>query len=188
VQGWLGDDEAWAVHEAVRNHPSERAALTVVEIGSWKGRSTITLACGLRSRGGGTVHAIDPHGDSALHDACGGDGTYETFVANVRAAGVAPYVRAIRSLSTVARLGFAPRSVDVLFVDGSHEYEDVLRDIDDWTPALRDVATVGFHDARDEYPGVMRALNEPVACAGSSFGYRRLIEGTLLARFRRLTG
>jgi MMP 1-O-methyltransferase len=158
--------------------------LTVVEIGSWKGRSTIVLALGLRARGGGMVHAIDPHRDSRLHGSTGVPDTYESFLANVRRAGVEAHVRPIRSLSHEARKGFAAGSVDMLFVDGSHLYEDVLRDIDDWTPALADVATVGFHDVHAE-PGVKRALDKRVLPAGSPFHNAHVVESTLLADFRR---
>jgi hypothetical protein len=184
VGGWLDDDEAWALHEAVRCHPASRTALTVVEIGSWKGRATIVLASGLRARGGGSVYAIDPHADTALHAANGEESTYDSFLANVRTAEVESYVRSVRARSAEARSRFADRSVDMLFVDGSHEYEDVLRDIDDWTPALQDVATVGFHDIVG-YPGVTRALHERVLRDGSPFLNRRIVERTLLLDFRR---
>ncbi|HEY8866738.1 MAG TPA: class I SAM-dependent methyltransferase [Solirubrobacteraceae bacterium] len=71
-----------------------------------------------------------------------------------------------------------------LFVDGSHRYEDVLRDIDDWTSALADVATVAFHDAVT-YPGVRRALEERVTPPDSPFHNLRVVEETLVADFRR---
>ena len=185
VAGWLGDDEAWALHEAARTHPAEPPAITVVEIGSWHGRSTIALANGLRARGAGTVHAIDPHRGSALHHATGVPSTRAAFLANVRAAGLTDYVGVIPTRSSVARARFADRSVHLLFVDGSHLYEDVLSDIDVWTPALTDVAIVAFHDAREE-PGVRRVLSERVEPADSPFHGLRMVDNLLVAEFRRV--
>ena len=172
------------MHEATRRHPSTVSAITVVEIGSWQGRSTIALALGLRARGGGTVHAIDPHAGTELHRRFGVNDTHDAFLANLRRAGVEGQVRSVRSTSSVACAGFSPRSVHVLFVDGSHRYEDVLRDIDDWTPVLADVATVAFHDAVS-YPGVRRALEERVTPPDSPFHNHRVVEETLVADFRR---
>jgi predicted O-methyltransferase YrrM len=184
IPGWLEVGEAWALHQAARQHPAQRTAIDVVEIGSWHGRSTIALATGLRERGGGVVHAIDPHVGTSLHEGTGVGDTWTSFHANVRAAGLEPYVHAVPARSVDARPAFADASVDVLFVDGSHEYEDVLRDIDDWSSALRDGAIVAFHDI-EGYPGVTRALEERVLGENSPFHRRRVVDRTLLAEFRR---
>ena len=104
--------------------------------------------------------------------------------ANIRKAGVAEHVRPIRALSTVARSQFDAGSVDVLLVDGAHEYDDVIRDIDEWTSALADVATVAFHDARSE-ESVKQAISDRVLNSDSSFGNPTLIDETLLVDFRR---
>jgi MMP 1-O-methyltransferase len=184
VPGWFGNDEAWALHEIVRTHPSAGADRpVVVELGSWQGRSTIVIARALRARGSGVVHAVDPHRGTALHAATGVPDTYEAFRAHVAAAGVAPYVRCIRALSADARAGFARRSVDVLFVDAAHAYRDVLRDIDAWTSALADGAAVAFHDAVD-YPGVRRALEKRVLGRRTPFHNARQVEATLFVEFR----
>jgi predicted O-methyltransferase YrrM len=187
VPGWFEDDEAWALHEVVRNHPASGVSgPTVVEIGSWYGRSTIVIARALQARGGGLVYAIDPHSGTAIHEAEGVLDTYQAFLENVREAGVAEYVRPIRALSTMGRSQFAARSVDVLLVDGAHEYDDVIRDIDDWSSALADVATVAFHDARTE-ESVARAISDRVLDDGSPFSNPRLIDETCLVDFRRET-
>jgi hypothetical protein len=176
VEGWLGNREAWALHEAARTAPG--ATPVAVEIGSWKGRSTIALALGFRARGSGTVIAVDPH-DGPRHRARGLD-TFGPFLANVEAAGVAGHVRPIRATSAEARPAVT-EPIDVLFVDGSHAYEDVLADIDLWSGALRRGATVAFHDAY-EYPGVRRALRERVLRRGP-FRRPRLVELTLFVTY-----
>src|SRR2546422_11389447 len=104
VEGWLYFNEAWALHEMVRNLGSREPAVYVVEIGSWKGRSTIALALGVQARGAGTVFAIDPHtgapdgvtfGWIGSHTAGGPPVTVTEFQRNIAAAGVASLVRCL---------------------------------------------------------------------------------------------
>ncbi len=184
VPGWLTDAEAWELHEAARTLPAHGPEPIAVELGSWQGRSTIALAAGLRARGGGTLFAVDPHRDSALHRATGVADTFESFEMNVRSAGLSDHVRAIRELSAQAARQFAPDTVDLLFVDGSHLYEAVAADLEAWRDALVDEAVVAFHDARDE-PGVVRFVKERVSCAGSRFHQCQPVDNLLLTRLRR---
>lgn len=184
VPGWLTENEAWALHEAARTCRADLPAITAVELGSWHGRSTIALASGLRARGGGVVAAVDPHRATALHRATGIVDSYAAFQANVRRAGVADHVRAIRATSMQARERFADGAVDLLFIDASHAYEDVLADIETWSGALAHAAVVGFHDIHDE-PGVVRALAERVTLPDSPFHDLREVDNLLLAEFRR---
>lgn len=185
VPGWLGAEEAWTLFESVRRHPSEGRPVDVVEIGSWQGRSTIVLARAVRERPeGGVVNAIDPHSGTDLHGATQVEDTFEAFRANVAGAGVSDLVTPIRLASSAARPQFAERSVDALFVDGAHGYQDVVRDIDDWTPALRDAATVAFHDAM-AMETVRRAIRDRVLRFRSPFFNPRAVENTLFLDFRR---
>jgi hypothetical protein len=69
----------------------------------------------------------------------------------------------------------------MLFVDGAHDRESVLIDIDGWAPHLAPEATILFHDAYSS-PGVTLALFERYF-ASSDFEYRGAVGS--LARFRR---
>lgn len=180
VEGWLAVAEARTLNELVVAHP-KLGPLTVVEIGSWKGRSTIALSLGLVQRGpdSGTVHAIDPHTGSREHrEQLGEVDTFAEFERNLERAGVRDRVEPIRALSHEAAGRFAPGSIDVLFVDGSHEYADVKRDIADWMPLLADRASVGFNDPW--WPSVFRALQEDVIRGTSAFRSPRVVENTLV--------
>ena len=177
VEGWLALREAWELHAAVTRHPNPP---TVVEIGSWKGRSTIALAAGVRQRGDGRVYAVDPHQGIRRLPELGT--SWQGFVSNLRRAGVSEYVEPLRMSSDQARGHFGSRSVDVLFVDGSHVYRDVLADVDGWSPRLAPGATVAFHDW-SHYPDVRRALAERVLCE-SPFRRPSLVDSSLFVECR----
>ena len=181
VEGWLLPGEAWALYRAVVAAAEQVDSPIVVELGSWKGRSTIALASGL-SQGHGIVYAVDPHmGDDGDKPVTGQGETFSEFQSNIDQAGVADRVRPLRSTSHEARTGFADRSVHLLFVDASHRYQDVLRDIDDWTPTLHEQAVAAFNDPFGD--GVSRALSERVLTRRSPYRRPHIVDNTLFSRY-----
>ncbi|MGH2925194.1 MAG: class I SAM-dependent methyltransferase [Solirubrobacterales bacterium] len=154
VEGWFSPAEAWVLHESIRGLSPERP-IAVIEIGSFSGRSTIAAGYAVLAReSGGTVHAIDPQGDAR----------FVQLKANVEGAGVGSVVRLIRATSRDARMDFDAEQVDLIFVDGSHEYEDVRDDFADWLPLLRPGGIVAVNDPL--WWGVAQALRERLAVGG----------------------
>jgi hypothetical protein len=143
VEGWLSDDQAQRLWERARALP---AGATVVEIGSYRGRSAIVLASAAPSA---TVVAIDPHAGNdrepiVVHgSADDGEADHQAFLANVAAAGVE--VRHVRKFShdAVDDVG----SIDLLYIDGAHGVGPARRDLLDWTAKVPDGGTVLVHDA-----------------------------------------
>lgn len=132
VPGWLGDEEALALFELARGCTGRGA---IVELGSWRGRSTICLALGSKEGSGAPVVAVDRHMDK----------TFVDFQENIRRAGVADLVRPIRATSAEALAEF-DEPIELLFIDASHKYEDVRRDFDQWVPMVVEGGTVAMHD------------------------------------------
>jgi MMP 1-O-methyltransferase len=132
IPGWLTDEEGEALYELAR---ACRGDGVIVEIGSWKGKSTVCLGLGSRAGSSVPVYAIDPHADYRFGD----------FKTNVDRAGIAELVRPIASLSQPAAEDF-DESIELLFVDGSHEYDLVLEDFEKWVPKVVDGGWVAFHD------------------------------------------
>jgi len=131
VPGWLTDEEGEALYELARACTGIGA---IVEIGSFKGKSTICLGLGSKAGASLPIHAIDPHQER-----------FPEFEANVERAGIAELVRPIPSLSQVAADNFH-EPIELLFVDGSHEYDLVLEDFEKWVPKVVDGGWVAFHD------------------------------------------
>lgn len=174
VGGWLDLEEAWALHEAAREACSRSESPVVAEIGSYHGRSTISLALGLRAGGGGRVWAIDPQANEPDQN--------EKFLESIARAGVGDLVEQIRAFSNVARDQFKGSSVDVLFIDGPHVYGAVVQDIGDWASTLKDGSVVAFNDAF-WIEGVRKAIRDTVTLRHSSFRNPRWSFNTLFFDF-----
>lgn len=169
TEGWLNPAEARCLFDAaIAVRPSDPDPL-IVEIGSYKGLSATVLARACAARGAGRVLAIDPFDKVP--------GQAEAFDRAIREAGVDDLVTAITSTSQAARHHCADGSISVLFVDGSHDYDDVVADIRDWTPALADHAVVAFNDPF--WPGVGRALRDVEGNRSSPYRHPRWVDSTL---------
>ena len=183
VEGYLSDDEAWALYRAVCDNAAQ--APRVVEIGSYKGKSTIALASALVEKGAGSLVAVDPHaptGKESYVREHGEQDTYAEFERNVAYAGVSNYVTSIRATSRDARKRYDMRPIDVLFIDGSHDYDDVLADIDTWTPLVNRDGIVAFNDTY--VPGVNLAIRERIASGFLPLSDFRHVNNTLFGRYR----
>jgi predicted O-methyltransferase YrrM len=132
IPGWLTDEEGEALYELARSCPGNGV---IVEIGSWKGKSTVCLGLGSQAGSSVPIYAIDPHADYRFGD----------FKTNIERAGIAELVRPVAALSQPAADSFAEQ-IELLFVDGSHEYDLVLEDFEKWVPKVVDGGWVAFHD------------------------------------------
>jgi hypothetical protein len=130
-----------------------------VEIGSFRGRSTVALR--IAAAPDVELIAIDPHGggdrgpQEISPDAARGEADHEAFHANLRRAGVDDAVRHVRRMSQDA-LGEVHGQVDVLFVDGAHRYRPARADIERWGDRVAPGGTMLVHDAYNAV-GVMLA-------------------------------
>jgi predicted O-methyltransferase YrrM len=147
VEGWLSDDQAQTLWERAA---ALRPPATIVEIGSYRGRSAIVLA--RAASDGVAVVAIDPHagtdrGPQEIRgSAAAGEADHRAFLANLERAGVAGAVRHVRAPSQEA-LGAVEGPVDLLYVDGAHRYRPARDDIARWGARVRPDGTLLLHDA-----------------------------------------
>ena len=167
VPGWLTDEEGEALYELAKRCTGRGA---IVEIGSWKGKSTICLGLGSRAGNGVRIVAIDPHTDYRFGD----------FKANVERAGIADLVTPVPSLSQDAANGFG-EPIELLFVDGSHEEGDVRADFDQWVPKVVDGGWVAFHDTTWT-AGPRRVVGERIYRSRRFKDVRFVVGSTTVAR------
>ena len=83
--------------------------------------------------------------------------TKEDFVRNTS---FIPHLTLINSVSDQAKDKIPDSSIDLLFVDGSHRYEQVKRDLENYWPKVKIGGILLGHDYQAPHPGVIRAADE----------------------------
>lgn len=147
VDGWMSPDQAEALYTAAS---ACHAGDQIVEIGSFRGRSTIVLASAAAP--GVAVVAIDPHagndrGPNELDGyAAEASEDHDVFNANLAAAGVSQRVRHVREMSDQAHAA-VDGDITVLYIDGAHRYAPARQDIEQWGARVRPGGTLLIHDS-----------------------------------------
>jgi Predicted O-methyltransferase len=158
VEGWLTVEEGELLYRLARACTGEGV---IVEIGSFKGKSTIWLARGSLAGARTRVVAIDPHTGSTEHRHDGAPvWTYDEFLANLHRAGVEEVVRPVVATSAEAAAHF-DQLVELLFIDGDHRYEMVRQDFDLWFPKLMEGGYLLMHDTI-RWAGPRRVARESI--------------------------
>lgn len=158
VPGWLGRTNAAALFDAVL----QQKPRTIVEIGSFLGRSTVLLALAAKRTGvESVVVAVDPHtGDRQQLERLGTNTlpSLALFQEHCRAAGVADIIRPVVATSEDAAKDWCG-DIDLLYVDGWHSYDAVIEDGRAWLPYLVPSGMAIFDDYV-AYPEVSRAVHD----------------------------
>jgi predicted O-methyltransferase YrrM len=158
VDGWLNPKEARLLYRLANQCKGKGA---IVEIGSWKGKSTICLSRGSLAGSKTKVHAIDPHTGSPEHSKqFGVVWTFDEFRRNIENAGMTEMVEPHVDYSDAVAKTFN-EPVEFIFIDGLHEYEGVKIDFDSWFPKVINHGHMAFHDTTC-WPGVLRVMCEDV--------------------------
>lgn len=116
----------------------ERKVKTIVELGSWFGKSTLHMAALLPK--GGKLYAIDHWLGSKEHRENPKWShhllfVYEQFLSNVIHAKLVDTIIPMK-MKTVEAAKIFKEQVDLVYVDASHEEEDVYQDLKEWYPFI----------------------------------------------------
>jgi hypothetical protein len=153
VPGWTYPAELlWLCGQA-------RSCRYIVEIGVYHGRSTLALALatpgtviGIDSWEGGPDERDEWHPDFATPE--GRDAAYLAAWRNLREQPVM-LLRADSSRAWQA----LERGIELLFIDGGHDYQSVKRDILNYRPLVAAGGLICGHDY-GSFPGVREAVDE----------------------------
>ncbi len=152
IGGWLTEEEGKFLYEIAKGAPKDGK---IIEIGSWKGRSTVCLGQGSKDGNNAKIYAIDPHtGSSEQQKEYGRVNTYQEFLKNISNAKVdANVVPLVQTSKAASEKINGP--VYFVFADGAHEYDFVKLDYELWFPKLPNGRLMAFHDCWHRF-GVQR--------------------------------
>lgn len=147
IEGWLTEPEALGLYKLAKKLPAQAI---IVEIGSWKGKSTFCLARGLKS---GYVFAIDPfNGDGGLDTNSqaeydlkkGSQDLLTNFENTMQRLGVDKKIVAKKGYSSQFHKDF--NKIDLLFIDGDHSIKGCQSDFELYAPKIKSGGYIAFHD------------------------------------------
>jgi predicted O-methyltransferase YrrM len=173
LQGWNQQ------HQTLR--AAADTATIIIDVGTWKGASTIGLAQRMQTRGvDGCVIGVDTFLGSPEHVLQGSRHAglvpnshgrlmlYEQFLTNVVRSGVQHLVVPLPQTSDNAAAILATLRIkaDAIHVDAAHDYDSVLRDARAYWRLLAPGGTMIGDDYHPSWPGVMKGADEFAAEVG----------------------
>jgi precorrin-6B methylase 2 len=145
IDGWLTKSEALGLYTIASQLPKDAV---IVEIGTWKGKSTYCMAKGLKS---GRIYSVDPFDASGEKESAvvyeerkGTTSLLEQFEIRMKELKVFDRITPMKGLSNqfVGKI----KSIDFLFIDGDHSIEGCDFDFTNYAPYLNKNGYLAFHD------------------------------------------
>lgn len=167
LQGWNSNSPVFeGILKTIR-------AKTIIEVGTWKGASTVHMGTICRwleqeegqapsafNVGPRTIWAIDVFEPTPAYPDVPAN-LYQQFLSNVLHFGLQDMIVPVKASSDQAfeALKLLNVNADVIYLDGNHEYEFVKRDIENYFQLLKPHGVI-FGDDYIGWPGVIQAVDE----------------------------
>jgi hypothetical protein len=157
IEGWMSYCElSWLYLNA-------KDMNSIVEVGSWKGKSAHALATGCT----GKVYLVENfRGNPKEHPE-----VEQELTANMSSF---RNVEVIKANSTEAASRFKDGSIDMVFIDGSHDRRSVFEDIETWYPKCRCLMCGHDFDRDDVKAGISDTNFVPAAEVGSIWSIKNI--------------
>jgi hypothetical protein len=169
LQGWNGDSNVFGelIKEIKPNH--------IIEVGTWKGLSAITMCNVIKENNLNTQitcvdtwlgavefwDSLNNTNERNLLQKNGYPNIYYQFLSNVVHTNNQDIILPFPNTSRIGYYYFKNKQItaDLIYIDASHEYEDVLDDINMYFQILNDGGII-FGDDFVHWQGVQKAVNE----------------------------
>jgi predicted O-methyltransferase YrrM len=162
TEGMTSREEVKLLYELAREVQSG----CIVEVGSYRGRSTVALGRGSLDGHRVPVFAVEPHQTfTGILGGRFGPADAGAFHRAMVETGCYHVVRLV-SLSSEQVVPGWRSPVALLWIDGDHRYEGVRRDFESWRPHLAAGAKIVFDDAADPAIGPYRLIAELLSTGG----------------------
>ena len=135
----------------------------ILEIGSFKGKSTVILAKSAALSDRAKVHAVDPMTapSETDPDLRGEQSSFADFQRNINERGAADKIEFHQTFSYELAKNWE-KPLRLLWIDGDHTYRGTKLDFDNFAPYLADKAIVAIHDVLHEFDGGIRVFMEDI--------------------------
>ncbi|MGK7940286.1 MAG: class I SAM-dependent methyltransferase [Crocosphaera sp.] len=162
VDGYMTERELKWLYDNANNQS--------VEIGSYKGRSTTAIGLKLKQS----------QGNLTCVDCWHNEDIYNDFKNNIKQAEIPLSMLKMRSVEAASHI--PDNSLDFVFIDSSHEYQDTIEEILLWLPKLKSDGLLCGHDYGNPYfPGLKEAVEE--LC----FGFENPVDSIWTLKVREIT-
>ena len=162
IEGWFSESDKNIYDKMINKYQDGDI---FIEVGSFKGRSSSIMAVNIaNSNKDIKFYCVDTwigseeHQKGASHedkDVVNGK-LLDTFLNNTKT--VSKYITPIQKTSIEAANSFNDKSISFVFIDASHDYENVKNDINAWYPKIKSDGTLAGHDW--PYPPIVKAVTE----------------------------
>jgi Methyltransferase domain len=177
LQGWMDNGFASTFSEYLLQHDLQNP-MTIIEVGSWKGLSTSTMAQLCKAHNiKANIYAIDtwlgaqefwtwgyddPTRGLSLKLVNGYPSVFYTFTKNMKSLGHHDTIAPLPLPSSVALDVLKHHNIlaDVIYIDAAHDYESVKQDILAYKSLVRPGGMIFGDDYTHHWNGVMKAVDE----------------------------
>lgn len=161
ISGWILDDAGYELYKLCKM-PTVK---TVVELGSWQGKSSTWIASALKDRIDTMLYCVDTWAGSADtgKPILGIESNLlELFTENINNNNLMDHIKVIQMTTEKAAEFWREtmqRNIDLLFIDADHSYDAVRRDFELWSSFVIPGGIIVFDDV-PFWPGPTRLCTE----------------------------
>jgi hypothetical protein len=143
--------------EYIKNFGFDTRQMTILEIGTFNGESTEIFADNF-----GKVITVDPYNYEMLDDDMRQNDLSGGTIQDIEKGFVENVLNKHNNIIKIKKesLEYVKESdlIDIVYIDASHEYENVIMDIKAWLPKCK--MFISGHDYLENKPGVIHAIAE----------------------------
>ena len=173
IEGCISDAEGELLYRLAKDVPEGQA---IVEIGRGKNKSIVWLAKGSEAGEKNKVYSIASHKGIPDHEKVDEENMHTEFIANLNKARVQDTVVSLHETSEEAARRWKEK-IGLLWINTSHEYEDVKKVILSWQRHLYPNAIVAVHGCNQ--PGPSKVVKECLGNLGY-FTFEQSVDTTMV--------
>ena len=157
MDGWATEDEQGELLKKILPLVYKDEKIKIAEIGVYQGRGTSIWNTILINEGIDYEYkAIDHFNGSSEHDKT--LKYYDIALKNLKP--ILNRIEVIKNDSVSESKKYDNGYFDIVYIDASHEYESVIKDIKHWLPKVKKGGIICGDDYVGGWPGVIKAVNE----------------------------